>query len=171
MSYRQDWTAETSYQIYPMYEAILQYTVETLLLDANILRDSILVRMELIHFECYMHVNASMWRLVYRELRALTNDSTLNLNPLQINDLYDYLWDVGSLLQCEESLTIYQDGWRPWARVKGGTEESRKFYAVHDRNKDRDMAILCKFKVRSDFAEYTVILQKVLSLFGIGVGN
>ena len=66
-----------------MYEAILQYTVETLLLDANILRDSILVRMEHIHFECYMHVNASMWRLVYRELRALTNDSTLNLNPLQ----------------------------------------------------------------------------------------
>ena len=34
-----------------MYAAILQYTVETLLLDANVLRDSVLVRMELMHFE------------------------------------------------------------------------------------------------------------------------
>ena len=151
-----------------MYDAILQYTVETLLLDANILRDSILVRMELIHFECYLHVNASMWRLVYRELRALTNDSTLNLNPLEINDLYDYLWDVGSLLECEESLTIYEDGWRPWARVKGGTEASMKFYAVHDRHKQRDMDILRKYKGRTDIAEYKIILQKVLSLFGAG---
>jgi hypothetical protein len=151
-----------------MYHAILQYTVETLLLDANILRDSILVRMELIHFECYMHVNASMWRLVYRELRALTNDSTLNLNPLEINDLYDYLWDVGSLLQCEESLTIFEDGWWPWARVKGGTEASRKFYEVRDRHKERDMDVLRKFKGRDDIDEYTIILRKVLSLFGEG---
>ncbi len=65
-----------------MYAAILQYTVETLLLDANVLRDSVLVRMELMHFECYIHVNAIMWRLVYRELRALTNERNLNLNPL-----------------------------------------------------------------------------------------
>jgi hypothetical protein len=101
-------------------------------------------------------------------LRALTNDSTLILNPLQINDLHDYLWDVSSLSQCEESLTIYEDGWRPWARFKGESDETLKFYEVHDRNKDRDMAILCKFKVRSDIAEYTVILQKVLSLFGAG---
>jgi hypothetical protein len=98
----------------------MQYTVETLLLDANVLRDSILVRMELIHFECYIHVNALMWRLVYRELRALTNDSTLNLNPLELNDLYDYLWDVGILLRSEEALDILQDAWRPWPGVKEG---------------------------------------------------
>ena len=48
--FRQDWTAETSNQIFPLYDAILQYTVETLLLDPNVLRDSILVRMELMQF-------------------------------------------------------------------------------------------------------------------------
>ena len=85
---RQDWTAETSFAIYPMFAAILQYTVETLLLDANVLRDSILVRMELIHFECYIHANAIMWRLVYRELRAVTNDRYLTLTLTLIFALF-----------------------------------------------------------------------------------
>ncbi len=34
--------------IYPLYDAILQYTIETLVLNANILRDSILVRLEMV---------------------------------------------------------------------------------------------------------------------------
>ncbi len=112
---------ETSFQLYPVYAAILQYTVETLLLEANVLRDSVLVRLECIHFECYIHVNALLWRLVYRELRALTNDHVLNLNPLEVNDLNDYLWDVGTLLTSTEALDILEDGWRPWPRVKDGS--------------------------------------------------
>ncbi len=47
-SNRQDWACEASFAIYPLYEAILQYTIETLILDANILRDSILVRLEMV---------------------------------------------------------------------------------------------------------------------------
>ena len=39
---------EACYAIYPLYDAILQYTIETLVLDANILRDSILVRLEMV---------------------------------------------------------------------------------------------------------------------------
>ncbi len=47
--------------------------------------------MELMHFECYVHVNAIVWRLIYRELRAVTNANTLNLNLLELNDLHDNL--------------------------------------------------------------------------------
>jgi hypothetical protein len=60
---------------------------------------------------------------VYKELRALTNDQTLNLNPLEVNDLNDYLWDVGTLLTSTDALEILEDGWRPWPRVKDGTAE------------------------------------------------
>ena len=47
--YRQDWACEACFAIYPLFPAILQYTIETLILDANILRDSILVRLEMVH--------------------------------------------------------------------------------------------------------------------------
>ncbi len=98
--------------------------METLLLDPNVLRDSILVRLEMVQFEAYLHVNALMWRLIYRELRALTNDLTMGLSPLEINDLYDHLWNVGVLLKGEDSLNIIEDGWRPWPRVRAESEYS-----------------------------------------------
>ena len=164
--FRQDWTAETSNQIFPLYDAILQYTVETLLLAPNVLRDSILVRMELMQFECYVHVNAIVWRLIYRELRAVTNENTLDLNPLELNDLYDYLWDVGELLQGDESLDIMQEGWRPWPRVKEGSEASWDFYDILDRHKARDLELLNRYQVRADVEQYTAMLKTVLRLFG-----
>jgi hypothetical protein len=126
--------------------------------------------MELIHFECYLHVNVSMWRLVYRELRALTNDSTLNLNPLKLMTCTT-TYGMWARYYNAKNLLPYMrtDGGHAWARVKGGTEASMKFYAVHDRHKkQRDMDILRKFKGRTDITEYKTILQKVLSLFGAG---
>ncbi len=65
-----------------------------------------------------------MWRVVYQELCALTNDKKLSLNPMDLNDLYEEVWNVGSLLQMEESLSILDEGFRPWPRVKEGTEAS-----------------------------------------------
>ncbi len=62
--------------MYPLFDAILRYIIETLVLEPNLLRDSILVRMEIVQFEAHLHVNAIMWRQVFRELRALTNDKT-----------------------------------------------------------------------------------------------
>jgi hypothetical protein len=89
----------------------------------------------MIQYECYIHVNATMWRVVYRELRALTNDSTLNLNPMEINELYDHVWNVGVLLQSEDALSILELDYRPWPLVKDGTEASTEFYRIHDRHK------------------------------------
>jgi hypothetical protein len=45
--------------------------------------------MEMIPFECYIHANAILWRVMYRELRALTNDKEMSLNPMEINDVYE----------------------------------------------------------------------------------
>ncbi len=42
-------------------------------LDQNILRDAVLVRLENIRFDAYVHVNALMWKVAFAELRALTN--------------------------------------------------------------------------------------------------
>ena len=143
------------------------YCIDMLVLDANILRDSILIRMEIIQYECYVHVNAIMWRVVYRELRALTNDGAMALTPMELNDIYEELWNVGTLLQNDgEVLSIMEDDFRPWPKVKEDTEKSRKFYEVHERAKQTDMALLRKYKSRADLQSYVVVLKKVLSLFG-----
>ncbi len=92
--------------------------------------------MEMIPFECYVHVNTIMWRVVYRELRALTNASDLNLNPMDLNDVYECVWNVGSLIMSEDALSILDVNYRPWPKVKDGTEMSREFYKVHDRDKE-----------------------------------
>jgi hypothetical protein len=76
-----------------------------------------------------------MWRVVYRELRALTNDSTMRLNPMEINDLYEAVWNVGVDLQSDDALTILDLEYRPWPKMNEGTEASTEFYRVHDRNK------------------------------------
>ena len=91
--------------------------------------------MATIHYECYVHVNAIMWRVVYRELRALTNDSTMSLNPMEINDLYEAVWNVGVVVQSDDALNILDLEYRPWPKMNEGTEASTEFYRVHDRNK------------------------------------
>ena len=53
---RQDWVCKACDAIYPLFDAILQYTIETLVLDANILRDSILVRLEMVSHKCLRYV-------------------------------------------------------------------------------------------------------------------
>jgi hypothetical protein len=138
-----------------------------LILEPNILRDSILVRMEMIQYECYVHVNATMWRVVYRELRALTNDKSMALNPMDVNDIYDALWNVGVLLQNEmEVLSIFEVGYRPWPKFKAETETSRAFYAIHDRAKQSDLAELRQYESREDLENYIAMLKKVFRLFG-----
>jgi hypothetical protein len=59
----------------------MSYTVGTLLDEANLLRDSLLVTLECVHFEAYVHVNAIMWRVVFKELRGLTNSKVLEISP------------------------------------------------------------------------------------------
>ena len=57
-SKRQDWSLECAYNIYPLVDALLAYTVRTLVKEANVLRDTCLVLMESLHFEAYVQVLA-----------------------------------------------------------------------------------------------------------------
>lgn len=84
-SNRQDWSLEVSFELFPLLEALMDYEVKTLLDDPNILRDSVLIQMECLYFEAYVHVGAIMWRVVFRELRGLTNSKGLELNPMALN--------------------------------------------------------------------------------------
>ncbi len=81
----QDWSLEVSFELFPLLEPLMDYEVKTLLDDPNILRDSVLIQMECLYFEAYVHVEAVMWRVVFRELRGLTNSKGLELTPMALN--------------------------------------------------------------------------------------
>jgi hypothetical protein len=96
-SKRQDWSLEASYDIYPLMEPLIAHTVGTLFDEANLLRNSLPVSLECLHFEAYVHVNAVLWRVVFKELRGLTNSKGLEISPTELNTLYEYLYDLGTI--------------------------------------------------------------------------
>ncbi len=108
-SKQQDWICEASWKLHNFINPI-------------ILRDSVLTRLENLHYEAYVHANAIMWKVAFEELRALTNKKDLQavgvgLSPLELNVLYDHMWNLGTLLQGEGALTILDATFRPWPRV------------------------------------------------------
>jgi hypothetical protein len=149
--------------------ALLDYTVRTLLDKANILRDSVLIQAECIHFEAYMHVCSIMWRVAFKELRGLTNSKGLELNPLELNELYEYLYDLGSMLQSDACLIIFEEGYRPWPYVYKDKGRARKFYANVDRNLTNDLLALRLDDTRENYEQYTIIMRAVLDCFGKGI--
>jgi hypothetical protein len=174
MSKRQDWCTEVSWNFYNLVTPIITFTVSMCALDANILRDAVLVRLENIRFEAYVHVNALMWQVAFAELRALTNrnsitESGLGLNPMELNALYEYLWNVGVLLRTDGCLAILEPAYRPWPKVYEGDAVSAKFYLRLEKNKVEHMAELNNFTARRDVIRYTEVLQQQLGLFGAGI--
>jgi hypothetical protein len=175
MSKRQDWCAEVSWNFFNLITPIITFTVSMCALDANILRDAVLVRLENIRFEAYVHVNALMWKVAFAELRALTNwnaitESGLGLNPMELNALYEYLWNLfGVLLKTDGCLAILQPEFRPWPKVHEGDYVSAKFYMCLDKNTETNMAELNDFHTRSDVIRYTQVLKQQLGLFGAGI--
>jgi hypothetical protein len=142
-SKRQDWCVEASWKFHNLIQPINLYCIETLVLDANILRDSILTRVEQIRsahlshpvlqypkpvpspasrFQAYVHTCAIMWKVCFQELRALTNtkqlsEAGLNVNPMELNDIYEHVWNLGVLLQTTDCLQILQLVYRAWPKV------------------------------------------------------
>ncbi len=95
-------------------------------------------------------------------LRALTNrktvaDSGLGLNPMELNELYEYLWNMGVVLKSAECLSVLNHDFRPWPRVHDGDAVSAKFYARLEKNKEADMDELNSFKTRVDVLRYTEV--------------
>ncbi len=65
----------------------------------------------------------------------MTNDAAMDLNPMEINDIYEEVWNVGVLLQSDASLSCLDLDFRPWPKIKADTEASKDFYRIHDRHK------------------------------------
>jgi hypothetical protein len=63
-----------------------------------------------------------MWKVCFQELRSLTNtkqlsENGMNINPMEINDVYEHVWNLGVLLQTNDCLTMLQMEYRPWPKV------------------------------------------------------
>ncbi len=108
-SKRQDWSLECAFDIFPLVDALLSYTIRRLVGEANVLRDTCSLQLECHHFEAYIHVAAVLWRQVYKELRGLTNSKGIELNPLELNYLYECLYDFGTLLQSDKCFDVFED--------------------------------------------------------------
>jgi hypothetical protein len=50
----------------------------------------------------------------------------VNLNPLELNDLYDHLHAVGNLLISDNALNILADDYRPWPNARPDDEDMQK---------------------------------------------
>jgi hypothetical protein len=174
-SKRQDWCLEASWKFHNLLQPVLLYiTIETLVLDANILRDSILTRVEQIRFQAYVHVCAIMWKVAFQELRALTNTKKLNeqgfnVNPMELNDIYESLWNVGLLLKSEACLTVIQPEYRPWPVVRENEEGSITLYKVLNRTRAADLSELREYERREDIDTYEPVLRDLLALFGTAI--
>ena len=53
LSHRQDWILAVCQKLFPLISVILVFTDETRRLDANILRDSVFIRLQLHHFQVF----------------------------------------------------------------------------------------------------------------------
>ncbi len=135
------------------------------MLGSNILHDSILTRLENMHYEAYVHSCAILWKTVFQELRGLTNTTAI-LNPMELNDLYDHLWNVGVELQSDDCLNILHEDFRPWPRVRWEEDASKIFYGQLEKGKEADMAELRQYVAKDDLDVYEAILKEVITLFG-----
>ena len=174
MSKRQDWCAEVSWNFYNLITPIITFTVSLCAMAENVLRDAVLVRLKNIRFEAYVHVNGLMWKVAFAELRALTNRKTVResgfgLNPLELNDLYEYLWNLGVKLQSNSAMDVFDAEFRPWPKLHEADAISRTFYERLDRNKQAHLLELNAFRTRVDVVRYSQELKTQLALFGTGI--
>ena len=168
-SNRQDWSLEAAYEIFPLLQPLLDYEVKSLLDDPNVLRDSILIQLETLHFEAYCHVCALLWRVIFMELRGLTNSKGLEIDPLTLNRVYEDLYDVSLLMQTPQCLALFKPNFRPWPHLYQNKKRSATFYTHLERNLEADMIRLRAFTVREDAGKYEAMLITVVGRFGKGI--
>ena len=88
---------------------------------------------------------------------------------MELNDLYDHLWNMGTTLESEEALSVLDTDYRPWPRVRYTERASRHFYDHLERNKPAALMELKQYEKKSDLAVYMPILLEVMQLFGLAV--
>jgi hypothetical protein len=88
---------------------------------------------------------------------------------MELNSLYEYLYDLGLQLQTEASLGVFENGFRPWPHVYKRGGRSKKFYSRVDADLSDDLLRLCNYALREDSHTYLGILRDVLRCFGEGI--
>jgi hypothetical protein len=88
---------------------------------------------------------------------------------MELNTLYEHLYDLGRHLETGDSLDVFKTGFRPWPHVYKGGGRSKQFYSRVDANLAVDLARIDNFNLRDDNAAYTEILREVLKCFGCGI--
>jgi hypothetical protein len=93
---------------------------------------------------------------------------------MELNTLYEYLYDLGKLLQTERNLVVFEGpsekfaGFRPWPHVYKDKGRLQAFYKNLDANLESDFQRLRLDANREDIDKYRDIVQDVLRCFGIG---
>lgn len=132
---RQDGVAEACPLIYVFLPYLRKHSVATLGLPGNILSDTVNVYLKLLPVESYIHTLAIIWIQLFDELRALTNSNDVNLNPIELNEIYDKLFDYAQLMQeegdDEKLLDIFKKDFRLWEKF----DKLKDWYAAHDTKK------------------------------------
>ena len=88
---------------------------------------------------------------------------------MELNDLYDHLWNTGTLLQSEDACSVLENDYRPWPRVRYTEGASRHYYVHLEKSKPAALMELKQYENKSDVAVYTPILLEVLQLFGLAI--
>jgi hypothetical protein len=88
---------------------------------------------------------------------------------MELNDLYDHLWNTGTLLQSEDACSVLENDYRPWPRVRYTEGASRHYYDHLEKSKPAALMELKQYENKSDVAVYTPILLEVLQLFGLAI--
>ena len=88
---------------------------------------------------------------------------------MELNSLYEHLYDLGLQLQTDKSMAVFEDGFRPWPHVYKGGGRSKKFYSRIDAKLAEDVQRIRNYEVREDSGKYCAILRDVLRCFGAGI--
>ena len=104
---------------------------------------------------------------------TIQNDPGLELNPMELNGLYEYLYDLGTMLQSDKCVDVFDDEFddefRPWPHLYKNKGRSKKFYKTVDRNLINDLLRIRLDPTREDAEKYNGIIQEVLHCFGFGI--
>ena len=121
------------------------------------------------HFTAYIQVNAILWHCAFSELRALTNGSCVELNPMELNNLYDHMWELGIVLKGDNPLSVLDVGYRPWPKIKTHIPEVASMYDRLGTNLTDTRELLLSHQQATDSDQYEIVLKEVLCLFGEGI--
>ncbi len=91
------------------------------------------------------------------------------MNPLELNTLYEYLYDLGLKLQTQDCMVVFEKGFRPWPHVFKGRGRSKKIYSRVDDNLEDDLTRIKNYLDREDSIKYCHIQREVFKCFGYGI--